>query len=51
MFTNPTALLALSLLVLPVAIHMLARLTGRRIAFPTVRFLKASESSRLSLKK
>jgi hypothetical protein len=49
MFTNPLALLALSLLALPVLIHMLARLKGRRALFPTTKYLRAAESHRLKL--
>jgi len=51
MFANPFALLALSLLALPVLIHMLARLSGRRVLFPTIKFLTFTESHRLRLKK
>src|ERR1044072_3940529 len=51
MFANPFALLALSLLALPVLIHTLARLSGRRVLFPTIKFLSPTESHRLRLKK
>src|ERR1044072_3163134 len=51
MFGNPLALLALSLLTLPVLIHMLARLKGRRVLFPTTKYLRATESHRLRLAK
>ena len=51
MFANPHALLALSLLALPVLIHLLVRLKGRRVLFPTVRYLRATESHRLKLTK
>src|SRR5919107_131088 len=51
MFRNPFALLALSLLALPVLIHMLARPKGRRVLFPTVRYLRATKSHRLSFRK
>jgi hypothetical protein len=49
MFANPFALLALGLLALPVLIHMLARLKGRRVLFPTTKYLRATESHRLKL--
>lgn len=51
MFANPIALLALSLLALPVLVHMLARLKARRVLFPTTKYLRATESRRLKLKK
>src|SRR5215208_3723246 len=51
MFSNPIALLALSLLALPILIHMLARLKGQRVLFPTVKYLRATESHRLTLRK
>lgn len=51
MLTNPIALAALSLLVLPVLIHMLARLKGRRVLFPTLRYLNATASHRLTLRR
>jgi hypothetical protein len=47
MFANPFAVVALSLLALPIIIHMLARLKGRRVLFPTTKYLRQSESHRL----
>lgn len=49
MFTNPLALFALSLLALPVIIHALVRFSGRKTLFPTLRFLRQTESQRLRL--
>jgi hypothetical protein len=49
MFANPLALLALGLLTLPILIHLLARLKGRRVLFPTTKYLRATESHRLKL--
>jgi hypothetical protein len=51
MFRNPLALVALSLLALPVLIHMLARLKGPRVLFPTLKYLRATKSHRLTLRK
>jgi hypothetical protein len=51
MFANPLALLALSLLALPLLVHMLARLKARRVLFPTTKYLRATESRRLKLKR
>lgn len=51
MFANPLALLALSLLALPILIHLLARLKGPRVLFPTTKYLRATESHRLKLTK
>ena len=41
----PWAWLGLAALVIPVAVHLLTRRQARRVAFPTLRFLVASESS------
>lgn len=49
MFTNPLALFALSLLALPIIIHALVRFSGRKTIFPTLRFLRQTESQRLRL--
>lgn len=49
MFTNPLALLALSLLALPIIIHALVRFSGRKTLFPSLRFLRQTESRRLRL--
>ncbi|HKS43406.1 MAG TPA: BatA domain-containing protein, partial [Blastocatellia bacterium] len=49
MFTNPLALIALSLLALPIIIHALVRFSGRKMLFPTLRFLRQTESQRLRL--
>jgi aerotolerance regulator-like protein/VWA domain-containing protein len=51
MFANPLALFALSLLALPILIHLLARFGGRRVLFPTLRFLQPEQSPRLAIKK
>src|ERR1044072_1858532 len=49
MFTNPLALVALSLLALPIIIHALVRFSERKTLFPTLRFLRQTESQRLRL--
>jgi hypothetical protein len=49
MFTNSLALIALSLLALPIIIHALVRFSGRKTLFPTLRFLRQTESQRLRL--
>ncbi|MGA9770970.1 MAG: BatA and WFA domain-containing protein [Blastocatellia bacterium] len=49
MFTNPSVLIALSLLALPIIIHALVRFSGRKMRFPTLRFLRQTESQRLRL--
>jgi hypothetical protein len=51
MFTNPTALFALGLLALPVAIHLLSRLSGPRVKFASVMFLPRSTANRFRLLK
>jgi hypothetical protein len=49
MLNNPLALLALSLLALPIIIHALVRFSGRKTIFPSLRFLRQTESRRLRL--
>ncbi|HKP84931.1 MAG TPA: BatA and WFA domain-containing protein [Blastocatellia bacterium] len=51
MFANPLALVALCLLALPILVHMLTRLSGPRVLFPTIRFLRPDESHSLKVKK
>ncbi|HWP44146.1 MAG TPA: VWA domain-containing protein [Blastocatellia bacterium] len=51
MFRNPAALLALGLLALPVVIHMLARMSGPRLRFASIRFIPRSVASRFRLLK
>jgi hypothetical protein len=46
MFINATALFALGLLALPVAIHLLARMSGPRMRFASVRFVPRSVAPR-----
>lgn len=45
------ALVALLLLALPILIHMLTRSSGRKLLFPTIRFLRPAKSHSLTLEK
>lgn len=40
---NPAALIALGLVALPIAVHLLVRQPARRIAFPSLRFLRETQ--------
>lgn len=40
---TPAALMGLALVALPIAIHLLVRQPGRRVEFPSLRFLRASQ--------
>lgn len=46
-FLSPLALIGLSLLALPVVIHLLARRRARRLDFPTLKYLRETPSFRL----
>ncbi|MEO6392690.1 MAG: BatA domain-containing protein, partial [Pyrinomonadaceae bacterium] len=46
-FFSPLALAGLSLLLLPIAIHLLVRQRAVRRDFPSLRFLRATKSFRL----
>lgn len=46
-FLNPLALIGLTLLALPVIVHLLTRRRARRLDFPTLRYLRETPSFRL----
>lgn len=46
-FLSPLALIGLSLLALPVLIHLLARRRARRLDFPTLKYLRETQNFRL----
>jgi len=44
-WTNPTALWAFALLALPLIVHLLRRHRAERVPFPTLRFVRATETA------
>ncbi|HMF56870.1 MAG TPA: BatA and WFA domain-containing protein [Pyrinomonadaceae bacterium] len=50
-FLSPIAMVALSMLALPVVIHLLARRNARRLDFPSLRFLRETPSFKLRLRR